>query len=87
SNKLKYISVLNDDREIPAWIDDVIKKAVHPNPQKRYEELSEFIFDLRHPNKAFLNKTAPPLAERNPVLFWKSVSFILSVIIAALLIS
>ncbi|MBT4770768.1 MAG: bifunctional protein-serine/threonine kinase/phosphatase [Rhodospirillaceae bacterium] len=86
-NKLKYISVLNDDREIPAWIDDVIKKAVHPNPQKRYEELSEFIFDLRHPNKAFLNKTAPPLAERNPVLFWKSVSFILSVIIAALLIS
>jgi serine/threonine protein kinase/serine/threonine protein phosphatase PrpC len=84
-NKLKYQSVLDDEREIPAWIDDVIRKAVHPNPYKRYEELSEFLYDLRHPNKAFLNKTRPPLMERNPVLFWKSVSFILAVIVAILL--
>jgi len=83
--KLQYISVLNDDREIPAWIDETIKKAVHPDPYKRYEELSEFLFDLRHPNKEFLNKTRPPLMERNPVFFWKSVSFILAVIIAILL--
>lgn len=80
-NKLKYNSVLNDEREIPAWIDEALKKAVHPNPYKRYEELSEFLFDLRHPNKAFLNKSRPPLMERNPVLFWKSISFILAVII------
>jgi serine/threonine protein kinase len=83
--KLQYISVLNDDREIPAWIDETIKKAVHPDPYKRYEELSEFLFDLRHPNKEFLNKTRPPLMERNPVFFWKSVSFILTVVIAILL--
>ncbi len=85
-SRLTYRSVLDDDREIPAWIDDVIRKAVHPNPYKRYEELSEFIYDLRHPNKAFLNKTRPPLLERNPVLFWKSVSFILAVIIVMMLI-
>jgi serine/threonine protein kinase len=30
-NKLKYDSVLDEDREIPAWIDDVLRKAVHPN--------------------------------------------------------
>jgi hypothetical protein len=60
---------------------------VHPNPYKRYEDLSEFIFDLRHPNQAFLNKTRPPLLERNPVAFWKGVSFILTIIIAALLIN
>lgn len=83
--KLKYDSVLDDDREIPVWIDEVLRKAVHPNPHKRYEELSEFIFDLRHPNKVFLNKSRPPLMERNPALFWKSVSFILAVIIAILL--
>ncbi len=83
--KLKYDSALDDYREIPAWIDDVLKKAVHPNPYKRYEELSEFIYDLRHPNKAFLSKTRPPLMERNPVLFWKSVSFILAVIVVFLL--
>jgi serine/threonine protein phosphatase PrpC/predicted Ser/Thr protein kinase len=83
--KLVYDSVLDDEREIPAWIDETLRKAVHPNPYKRYEELSEFLFDLRHPNKAFLNKTRTPLLERNPVLFWKGVSFILAVIIAILL--
>jgi serine/threonine protein kinase/serine/threonine protein phosphatase PrpC len=75
--KLKYNSALHDDREIPAWIDEAIRKAVHPNPNKRYGELSEFVFDLHHPNKEFLSKTRPPLIERNPVIFWKSVSFIL----------
>jgi len=83
--KLKYRSVLDDAQEIPAWIDDSIRKAVHPNPYKRYEELSEFIFDLRHPNNAFLNKARLPLMERNPEIFWKSVSFILTVTIVVLL--
>ena len=83
--KLQYNSVLDDEREIPAWIDESIRKAVHPNPYKRYEELSEFLYDLRHPNKEFLNKTRPPLMERNPVVFWKSISFILAVIIVILL--
>jgi serine/threonine protein kinase len=84
-SRLVYHSVLDDDREIPAWIDDVLRKAVHPNPAKRYEELSEFVYDLRHPNKAFINKARPPLMERNPVLFWKSISFILALIILWLL--
>jgi serine/threonine protein kinase/serine/threonine protein phosphatase PrpC len=79
--KLNYQSVLDDERTIPAWIDEAIRKAVHPDPYKRYEELSEFIFDLRHPNKAFVSKTRPPLMERNPLLFWKTVSFILLLII------
>ena len=85
-NKLSYNSVLHDDREIPAWIDHTLKKALHPNPYKRYQELSEFIFDLHQPNKEFLNKAAPPLMERNPVLFWKSISLILTMIIVLLLI-
>lgn len=83
--RLKYASVLDDEREIPAWIDDVLKKAVHPNPYKRYEELSEFTHDLRHPNKAFLDKRRPPLLESNPALFWKGVSFVLAIVIAVLL--
>lgn len=85
-NKLHYQSVLDDDREIPAWIDHTLKKALQPDPHKRYDELSEFMFDLRQPNKEFLNKTAPPLMERNPVLFWKSISFILTIIIIILLV-
>ena len=83
--KLKYQSVLDDERTIPAWIDEAIRKAVHPDPYKRYEELSEFVFDLRHPNKAFLSKARPPLMERNPLLFWKTVSFILLLVIIFLI--
>jgi serine/threonine protein phosphatase PrpC/ribosomal protein L39E/predicted Ser/Thr protein kinase len=85
-NRLMYASMRYENREIPAWVDATLRKAVHPNPYKRYEDLSEFLFDLRHPNKAFLNKTRPPLLERNPVAFWKSVSFILTTILAILLI-
>jgi serine/threonine protein phosphatase PrpC len=83
--KLVYDSVLDDNREIPAWIDGVLRKAVHPNPAMRYEELSEYVFDLRHPNRAFLNKTRAPLIERNPAGFWKSVSLILAMIVLVLL--
>jgi len=83
--KLIYQSVLDDERTIPAWIDEAIKKAVHPDPYKRYEVLTEFIYDLRHPNKIFLNKARPPLMERSPVLFWKSLSFILFIVIIFLL--
>ena len=84
-NKLRYESVLDDQRETPAWVDDVLKKALHPNPYKRYGELTEFVYDLHQPNKEFLNKSRPPLMERNPVVFWKSISFILAVIVLILL--
>ena len=82
---LQYDSVLHDDREIPVWIDGVLRKVLHPDPAKRYEELSEFIYDLRHPNKEFLGKTRPPLLERNPLAFWKGVSFILAVMVVVLI--
>jgi len=84
-NKLVYQSVLHEERDIPAWIDDVLKRALQPNPLKRYEALSEFVFDLRQPSAAFLSRTRPPLLERNPLLLWKSLSFLLVMIIAALL--
>lgn len=83
--KLKYRHLHTDTHEVPIWIDEALKKALEPNPNKRYGELSEFLFDLRHPNKVFLNKSRPPLLERNPVLFWKMVSLTLSAIIVVLL--
>lgn len=83
--KLQYLTVLDNEREIPAWIDDALHKAVQVNPHKRYGEISEFLYDLRHPNQAFLNKTRPPLIERNPVAFWRGVSMALTVVIVFLL--
>jgi len=79
--KLVYASVLDDEREIPAWIDHTLKRAVHINPYKRYHEFSEFLYDLRHPSSAFLSATQPPLLERNPLMFWQLLSFILALVI------
>ena len=85
--RLTYQSVLDAEHNVPAWIDEALKKAVHPDPYKRYEALSEFVYDLRHPNKAFLSKTRPPLIERNPVVFWQTISVMLTLIIIALLVN
>ena len=76
-----YRTVLDENKEIPAWLDDALQKAVHPDPLKRYGELSEFVFDLRQPSAASLNKTRPPLIERNPLLFWKGLSLFLVLVI------
>jgi serine/threonine protein phosphatase PrpC len=83
--KLRYNSALDDGREIPAWFDGVLRKAVHPEPYKRYEELSEYVHELRHPSKDTLNASPTPLLERNPLLFWQCVSIILGFIILVLL--
>lgn len=33
--RLTYRSLLDDEREIPAWIDETMKRATHPDPEKR----------------------------------------------------
>lgn len=83
--KLKYASLESEDSKVPVWIDEALKKALQPDPYDRYNELSEFLYDLRHPNIAFVNRTRPPLIERHPVVIWKGISFILFGIILMLL--
>jgi serine/threonine protein phosphatase PrpC len=79
--RLVYRRLVDDESELPSWIDDALQKALQVNPLKRYSELSEFTYDLRNPNKVFLSKTRPPLMQRNPIMFWQGVSFILFIII------
>lgn len=85
--RLVYQTVLDAELSIPEWIDGAISKAVHINPEKRYNELSEFVQDLRHPNPAFLSKERAPLLERNPILFWKSFSILLLIMVLLLIIT
>lgn len=82
--KLRYQSLLEEHREIPAWIDAALRKALQPDPYRRYEELSELIHDLRHPNRALLNEESAPLIDRDPLLFWKCTSFILTIVVVLL---
>jgi serine/threonine protein kinase len=85
--KLRYQSALDANNDVPAWIDGALRKTVHPDPSKRYASLSEFTFDLRHPNSKYLGISTTPLIERNPNLFWKCATVILAVIILVLLAS
>ena len=84
--RLCYQPLRHAQRDIPAWIDEVLGKALHPDPARRYAELSEFVFELRQPNPAFLNRARPPLLERNPLLFWKGLSLLLAGTVVALLL-
>lgn len=83
--KLRYNSALDDNSELPSWIDGALRRAVEPDPRKRYEALSEYTFDLRHPNSRYLNPSMTPLLERNPTLFWKCLSLILAGVIIMML--
>jgi serine/threonine protein phosphatase PrpC len=83
--KLRYDPARSETREIPPWIDGALRKATHPDPYQRYDSLSEFMFDLRHPNAKYLNASATPLIERNPTLFWKCATLVLACVVVGLL--
>lgn len=81
-NRLKYKSLYP---KFPIWIDESLKKALQVNPEKRYDEVSEFIYDLENPNKKFINKKPVALIQRNPLLFWQSSTLILFLLVIILL--
>jgi serine/threonine protein kinase len=83
--KLKYKQASDANRDVPVWMDAALRRAVSIDPAKRYDSLSEFVFDLRHPNPNYVNASAPPLIERNPNLFWKCATAILALIVIVLL--
>ena len=80
-NRLSFQSLRNKDNNIPDWVDYAIKKATHIDSLKRYTEVSEFVYELKNPSPNYLSKTKPPIMERNPILFWRSVSFLLFCVI------
>jgi serine/threonine protein phosphatase PrpC len=82
--KLRYATVLDEKRDIPLWVDAALRKAVHAEPLERYEAVSEFVYDLRHPNSELLRSA--PLIARNPVAFWRTACAVLGAIVFLLLL-
>ncbi len=79
--RLTYPSLYSSHSPIPQWVDAAIKKAVQPEPHKRYDAISEFIYDLRHPNKQFVRTQQTPLIERHPVRFWQALCVLLLILL------
>lgn len=77
---LSYTPLTDHRNDIPRWVDACLKKAVNPDPHKRYSEISEFLYDLRTPNNSLLYEDHRPLLQKNPVRFWQGVSCVLATI-------
>ena len=87
--RLEYTSARHWDPDLAMWIDKALEKAVAKQPGNRYVEPSEFVYDLLHPNPAFLRQQRQPLIERYPVGFWRGValiSLLLNMVLALVLL-
>ncbi len=82
--KFRYIPAKQYNASIPDWIDGALQKATHPNPEKRYTLLSEFVGDLNKPNSSLLGGDSRPLLDRNPLRFWQALAILELFIIASL---
>ncbi|MES1951638.1 serine/threonine-protein kinase [Salinisphaera sp. S4-8] len=83
-NRLRYTSAIVYNDDVPVWVDNALRKALHPNPDKRYAEVAEFVYDLRHPRGELVADHRLPLIERDPNRFWKGLSAVLGLIVIGL---
>ncbi|MFC5443827.1 bifunctional protein-serine/threonine kinase/phosphatase [Rhizobium halophytocola] len=83
--RLRYRPAGPRNPAVPDWVDCALEKAVHPEPARRYQAISEFIHDLSHPNPAFARPRRLALIERNPLRFWQGLCLLLFFTAVALL--
>jgi len=74
---LKYTPAFAYNPLVPVWMDGAINRALSVSQELRYPQLSEFVYDLKHPNSKYINNQNLPLMKKNPVLFWKGMSALL----------
>jgi serine/threonine protein kinase len=83
--RLRYQPVTETRRDIPAWVDGALQKALNVQPARRYADTAEFVFALHQPDPALAPSRPAPLIERDPVVFWKSLSLLLALLCLVLL--
>lgn len=80
-NRLRYVSARDADGRVPVFVDRALARAVHPDPAKRPEALSEFLHDLRRPSPRDVAAARRPLIERDPVAFWRAIALVLAAVL------
>ncbi len=78
----RYVPASSINPAVPDWMDAALARAVHPDPTQRYSELSEFTYDLAHPNKALARPEPLPLIYRGSLEFWRGTAILLAVALA-----
>jgi serine/threonine protein phosphatase PrpC len=84
----KYAPISRARPDLPAWLDVVLAKAVHPDPARRFGDALEFAYELEQgaASGRFRVEAKRSLHERDPVRLWQLISAGLLIIIAALLL-
>ncbi|OUR67416.1 serine/threonine protein kinase [Bermanella sp. 47_1433_sub80_T6] len=73
----KYIPCFEQNPLVPIWMDGAVKKGLRFKPERRYDEVAEFLHELQHPNPKYKREHHAVLMDKNPVLFWQVTSGIL----------
>ncbi|MDH3326348.1 MAG: bifunctional protein-serine/threonine kinase/phosphatase [Gammaproteobacteria bacterium] len=75
--RVRYQPARQINQNIPTWIDGALEKGVLLDPVRRYQTLSEFLFDLTKPNPELARFGGKSIMEKNPVAFWKGLTIFL----------
>ena len=79
--KLAYAPAADETRDIPAWVDGALRKALAVDPAQRFAEPLEFTHALRNPVVA---GEPSRLIERDPLTFWKIAAGLLATTVVVL---
>jgi protein phosphatase len=82
--RLNYQPIIGQQTDWPEWLDLTLQKALQVDPEKRYQHLSEFLYDLRHPNPALGRQLT--LQAAYPIRIWQTLCFVQALLIALLLV-
>lgn len=84
-NRLIYKPLFQEDRELPAWLDDVLQRALQPYPERRFEALSEFIFHLQNPEVCRVEQVHLNLTPTEKLRFWRQLAALQTVVLLFML--
>ncbi|RTR37966.1 bifunctional protein-serine/threonine kinase/phosphatase [Shewanella canadensis] len=73
-DRLRYIPANEVNPVIPMWFDRTLQRGVAFDLEERYENIDEFLTDLRHPNPIYLRDDPKVTKNKSQVLFWQLLS-------------
>jgi serine/threonine protein phosphatase PrpC len=76
--RMRYRSLAFLRPDVPAWVDEALEKALQPDAFRRFEDADEFVHALSTPGEGSGPRRRVPLAQRDPLLFWKALSLLLA---------
>ncbi len=84
--KTKHIPCFELNPLIPIWMDGAIKKGLRFDPERRYREVSELLYELQNPNPKYQKHYDIALMDKSPALVWQAISAVLFVALCASLL-